>query len=164
MKYYIISSVVCLVVSLFTNINESHIKFLSKPKVVKQKTIIINDNTPFSPKALKKALELYGIRNSDIVYRQAILETGNFTSNIFLENNNLFGMKHPYIRRTTSLGRKRGHAKYSNWLDSVRDMKYFQEFYRPRIYGMHKGDYYSFLNDVYATDQYYTIKLKQIDV
>ena len=43
----------------------------------------------------------------DIVFAQAILETGEFTSEIFHLNRNLFGMKFPRIRKTTSLGKSK---------------------------------------------------------
>ncbi len=122
----------------------------------------LTDTSEFNPENLKRALKLYGIKNPDIVFKQAILETGSFTSDIFKENNNLFGMKHPYVRTTTSLGSNRGHALYFNWLDSVRDMAHFQDYYWYRIEHMHKDDYYSFLDDVYATDRWYVNKLKNI--
>ena len=35
---------------------------------------------------------------------QAAHETGNFTSKIFKENNNLFGMKKPAVRKTYAIG------------------------------------------------------------
>ena len=42
--------------------------------------------------ALYDALLYYDIKYPDIVYAQAILETGWFTSRLYLENNNLFGL------------------------------------------------------------------------
>jgi hypothetical protein len=136
----------------------------ARVKKVKQNPPVITDTTSFSPENLKLALEQVRVSNPDIVYKQAILETGTFTSAIFIENNNLFGMKHPYVRSTTSLGKNRGHAKYASWFQSVKDMKLFQIFYRPRIEYMHNNNYYNFLDDVYASDKWYTHKLRNIDV
>jgi len=48
-------------------------------------------------------------------------ETGNFTSAVFRNNNNLFGMRHPTIRQTTSQGDRNGYAWYNSIEDSVRD-------------------------------------------
>jgi uncharacterized FlgJ-related protein len=76
---------------------------------------------------LKRAINDYNISYANVVFNQAVLETGNFTSNIFLENNNMFGMTQPGVRKTTSLGEKNGFANYSNWLESLKDYKYYQE-------------------------------------
>jgi len=43
----------------------------------------------FTPERLKTALKRF-VKYPEIVFAQAQLETGNFTSAIFLENNNLF--------------------------------------------------------------------------
>lgn len=48
-------------------------------------------------------------------------ETGEFSSNVFKNNNNLFGMRHPSQRQTLSLGDKNGYAYYSSLEDSVKD-------------------------------------------
>lgn len=56
---------------------------------------------------------------------QAAHETGNFTSKIFKENNNLFGMKLPKQRKTTATGEKYGHATFNNIEDAVKDFKLY---------------------------------------
>ena len=66
------------------------------------------------------------IAHPDIVMAQAIIESGNFKSNIFKENNNLFGMKMPEYRKTTAIGINRGHAVYRNWRESVIDYALWQ--------------------------------------
>jgi len=58
---------------------------------------------------------------SKLIVAQAGFETGNFTSDIFRYNNNLFGMKLPKIRKTTAIGEARGHAVYKSWEDSIKD-------------------------------------------
>lgn len=58
---------------------------------------------------------------SRMIFAQAAHETGNFTSDIFKENNNLFGMKMPRVRKTTAIGENRGHAVYKSVEDSVKD-------------------------------------------
>ena len=52
-------------------------------------------------------------------------ETGNFTSAIFRENNNPWGMKVATIRTTTNVGENRGHARYRNLEDAVVDMIHY---------------------------------------
>lgn len=59
----------------------------------------------------------------------AMHETGVFKSNIYRENNNLFGMKLPTIRETKATGENRGHATFASLDDSVKDMElYLNEF------------------------------------
>lgn len=53
-----------------------------------------------------------------MITAQAAHESGNFTSPIFIHNNNPFGMKLPEIRMTTAIGEYKGHAVYSD-LDSA---------------------------------------------
>lgn len=55
------------------------------------------------------------------ILAQAQHESGNFCSNIFIENNNCFGMKRPKIRPTLSTGSNRGHAVYNSVEDCVYD-------------------------------------------
>lgn len=50
-------------------------------------------------------------------------ETGNYTSDVLERSNNLFGMKHPKIRKTVSRGADQsGYAVYNSPADSVHDL------------------------------------------
>lgn len=78
----------------------------------------------------KKVFELlkaegFNIDTAKYITAQAAHETGNFSSKIFRENNNLFGMKLPVKRKTTATGEKYGHATYENIADSVKDFKLY---------------------------------------
>ena len=54
---------------------------------------------------------------------QAIHETGNYSSPLALEANNLFGMKRPNKRPFLGIGETNsGYAKYSSWSDAVADL------------------------------------------
>jgi len=119
----------------------------------------------FSISNLKEFLILYGVADDlkDIIIRQAILETGAFTSNIFKESHNLFGMKHPKVRPTTSLGTNRGHAKYAHWSCSVKDYILWLDYFQAR--GHVIDNYYNFLRRVgYAEDPLYILKLKNLNL
>lgn len=110
-----------------------------------------------------------GINQSEIVYAQSILETAHFTSDIFLQNKNPFGMKHS--DRGFSVGINLGHAKYEDVQDALYDYKYWQKRWKmDKIVGREeylyrldhlasKGDgtYYR-----YATDPDYTTKVEKI--
>ena len=56
-----------------------------------------------------------------IILAQAKLESGHFSSDIFLENNNPFGMKQAKSRETTAVGTHRGHAVYPTLEHAVKD-------------------------------------------
>lgn len=77
----------------------------------------------------------FSLKMARYITAQAAHETGNFTSKIFKENNNLFGMKLALIRKTTATGEKYGHATYNSIEDSVKDFKiYYDNFKYMRDY------------------------------
>ena len=98
---------------------------------------------------LKEALNYYGVKHPEIVYAQAILETGNFTSEGCLVDNNLFGLYDSKRQR---------YYSFDNWTESVvAYLDYVQHRYKP------PNDYYKFLSDIgYAEDPEYINKLKRI--
>jgi len=62
----------------------------------------------------------------EFIMAQAMFETSKFTSNVFLENNNMFGMKLPKKRSTLATGENLDHATFKSLSDSVQDlMKWF---------------------------------------
>jgi hypothetical protein len=113
----------------------------------------------FSEEALIDLLRSSNIKYPYIVLAQAKIESGNFTSRIFKQNNNLFGMKEPKIRTTTALGTRFGHAYFSNWESSVYDYAMFQN-YRMRDVDS-ELEYYAKLADGYAEDSTYAFIIKK---
>ena len=103
---------------------------------------------PFTEKNLAQELKKQGIMYPDVALAQSMLETGYFKSNIFLDNNNLFGMKHPKQRPTLSKGPNRGHASFNNWQDSVKDYKMWQEY--NKLSNLSKDQYIAKLNRIYC--------------
>lgn len=97
---------------------------------------------------LSDVLDQYGIKFKKIVMAQALLETGNFTSNVCLTIHNIFGLRRP------SDG---SYFEFPNWMDCVRA-------YRDAVqYKYTSGDYYAFLNRIgYAEDKAYTSKVRRI--
>lgn len=115
---------------------------------------------PFSTANMLKIMNQIGIAYPDIVLAQARLETGNFTSKVFKENNNLFGMKLPRVRNTTAIGEQNSHADYASWRQSIADYKLWQD---DVIVGIKsKRQYLSYLSKNYAEDKKYIHKLKQM--
>ncbi|MBC7915529.1 MAG: glucosaminidase domain-containing protein, partial [Pyrinomonadaceae bacterium] len=88
----------------------------------------VNASESFSEPALLAFMKKLKIKYPETVLSQARLETGNFTSDIFKENHNLFGMKVAEKRPTSAIGVHRGHAQYRDWKDSVVDYALFQSY------------------------------------
>lgn len=137
-----------------TTLNENKLKEYYKIEFYKN----LHDNV-FSEELLRECLIYEEVQNIEIVIKQARLETGNYTSDLFKNGNNLFGMKYPRRRITTAIGKYKGHAKYDHWIDSVKDYKLFQDWYLSK--GFTFDNYYAFLNKIgYAVDKRYITKLK----
>lgn len=112
----------------------------------------------FSEELLKECIYYEKIEHPDIVLIQAQLETGNYTSEIFWVNNNLFGMKFPRYRKTVVFGEHLNHATYSHWTESVKDYKLWQTWYKNAGYKI--DEYLVFLQYIrYATDPHYIPKI-----
>jgi uncharacterized FlgJ-related protein len=101
------------------------------------------------------------IKHPDIVLAQAILESGYLSSQIFIENNNLFGMRFPERRPTVALSENKGYSVYDCWTDSVKDYKLFQEFLFRRKEKT-RDEYFDYLDRIYAEDSNYVPFLKKV--
>ena len=77
----------------------------------------------FNPENFKDALKESGLPAQHIneIFRHAQIESGNFRSKIFKNQNNAFGMRLAKRRKTLANDRKRGYAVYDKWYDSVYD-------------------------------------------
>lgn len=72
-----------------------------------------------------------------MIVAQAAHETGNFSSPIFLYQNNPFGMKLPETRRTTALREERGHAVFESIASAAED---YRLYYLARKYPIYWKD------------------------
>lgn len=118
---------------------------------------IKEDALSFKDSVYNYMLELR-IEHPHIVIAQSILETGHFTSDLAVNNNNLFGMKMPTERATTAISVRKKHAVFNNWKESVIDYALYQMTYR---HNLTESQYYSRLKS-YAKDEKYIEKVKQI--
>lgn len=77
----------------------------------------------------------FNYQQARFITAQAGHETGNFTSRIFKENNNCFGMKLALVRKTTALKERYGHAVYSDLESCIEDFRlYYQSFKYLSVY------------------------------
>lgn len=125
-----------------------------------EKLIVIREYNEFTQEKLLKKIKELNFKFPHIVLAQTIQETGNFKSTIFLENNNLFGMKEAKLRANLAKGTSRGHAYYSSWQESVYDYAMFYNSYLRKINT--EGEYYEYLKQNYAEDPEYVERLKSI--
>lgn len=116
--------------------------------------------TDFTEEKLIEYVKELNIKFPHIVLAQARLESGNFKSNIFKENNNLFGMKEAKQRISTNKGTNLGHAKYESWKECVLDYALYQATYLSKF--KTEEQYYSYLADNYAANGRYVKLLRDI--
>jgi len=119
-----------------------------------------NQTNTFNPDSLKNYIKKINLKFPNIAYAQALLETANFTSNIFKHNYNLFGMKEAKQRPTTALGTRFGHAYYSDWKQSVIDYALWEAKYTSRFNS--EKEVLNYMKTCYATDQEYINKIKKL--
>ena len=118
----------------------------------------------FSEKALVTLMKELKIKYPEVALSQARLETGNFTSAIFKENHNLFGMKMAELRPTSAIGINRGHASYSNWKESVVDYALFQSFIISRLKTVSKDAYRQHIQKYYSETSDYLARIDRVGV
>jgi uncharacterized FlgJ-related protein len=94
-----------------------------------------------------------------IVKAIAVLESGNFTSELFLKYNNAFGMMRVKRRATTQLATKTLFGHYESIASCVRDMKIHWNLYYA---GLSEEQVYEKLQRQYAASRDYADKIKQI--
>jgi uncharacterized FlgJ-related protein len=100
-----------------------------------------------------------GVKYIDIMVAQSRIETGWYSSAIFLEGANLFGMKLAKKRPTTASGEHRKHAKYSSWLRSVEDYKLWQEMVLNKVSS--REEYMEYIAKYYAENPNYLNLIKK---
>lgn len=106
--------------------------------------------TEFNPKNLLVALREAGIAFPELVWAQSKVESGNWKSGLFKNNNNLFGMRKAKVRKTTAIGSRKGYAKYISWIECVKDYKLWQEMHHITEKTT-KREYLKLLNKVYCS-------------
>jgi len=116
--------------------------------------------------SLEALLRRKGVKFEEVVAAQIFHETGMLKSDVYLNGNNMFGMKQSK-KRHWAIGTYAGHAKYRNVSDSLYDYIEYQNTYIPRYEQRHgvkihtNEDYINFLmRQNYAEDRKYDLKLK----
>ena len=129
-----------------------------KPPEIKVEHIVNEEQPDFFSKSpqegLIEALEYYDVKHPKIVQAQAILETGNFTSERCLVDNNLFGLYDSKNQR---------YYSFDHWISSVEAYISMVQYKYKEGNDKPPNHYYKFLQDIgYAKDPNYIKKLKEI--
>jgi hypothetical protein len=139
-------------------------KYIEKDRVIKglteyEKLVIVKQADPFNKEQLAAMLKELNVKFPHIVMAQSIIETGHWKSKVFLENNNLFGMKEALRRVSTSKGTQLNHAYYNHWRESVYDYAFYQCRYLSDIDT--EAEYYQYLGGSYAEAGNYVEVIKK---
>ena len=162
-KVLIPSLALLVIFLLLIPINEPLIGNVSNHDNFESDISVININdtlNDFSEDKLIDMLVSLNIKFPHIVLAQAKLESGNYSSKIFKENHNLFGMKEARVRIHTSKGTQFNHAYYSRWKESVYDYAFYQCRYLSTLHT--EKEYYSYLSKSYAEANNYVEILKSM--
>jgi uncharacterized FlgJ-related protein len=126
-------------------------------------TINNTESVSITHKLLYEQITEKNIKYPEVVFAQAVLESGHFKAPIFTTKNNLFGMKVPKKRETTAVNKgKKGYAKYNTWECSVDDYLLWQDFTLKNKNNLTKNQYLSLLGKIYAEDKDYVLTLKRV--
>ncbi len=95
-----------------------------------------------------KVCEYYGVQHPDIVYAQAQLESGHFTSTIYRERCNCLGLYNSAAKE---------YYTFTHWSECIKAYKNSVQ------YKYQGGDYYAFLTALpYAEDDRYVHKVRRL--
>lgn len=143
----LLANIIIVNLVLFINIRKPTEKEISITTMYVDSLPSFMNKTP--QEGLKEALKYYNVKYPEIVYAQAMHETGNFTSNLCINNNNLFGLYN---------SNKGAYYKFKHWHESILA-------YVNLVQYKHKEgeDYYKFLTRIkYAEDPQYNNRIKNL--
>lgn len=125
-----------------------------------EKILIIEESNKFSEEKLILKIKNLNFKYPHIILAQAKLESNNYSSKIFIESNNLFGMKEAQSRINLAKGTQYNHAYYNNWNESLLDYAFWYSSYAYRC--TNESQLFELLGNQYAEDSSYTDKLKSM--
>jgi uncharacterized FlgJ-related protein len=128
--------------------------------ITSEDVLLVNSQNEFTEDKFISMLDEINLPYPHITLAQAKLETGNFTSKIFTENHNSFGQKEAKVRINLARGTQYGHAYYNNWEESILDYAFWYSTYASKCKS--EEEFYQLLDKVYAEDELYSKKLKNI--
>ena len=162
--FYIIFSLLISLFSIFLFkllfIPSISLKEVPSLKSKYEKVCIAEVQNNFTEEKFINKIKQLNLNYPHIVYAQAMLESGNFTSKIFKEANNMFGMKQARVRINLAKSTQYNHAYFETWEDCLLDFAFHRATYFSKL--KTEQDYYNYLGKYYAEDPSYVGKLKSM--
>ena len=162
--FYIIFSTLVSLLSIFLFkllfIPNISLKEVPSLKSKYEKVCIAEVQNNFTEEKFINKIKQLNLKYPHIAYAQAMLESGNFTSKIFRENNNMFGMKQARTRINLAKLTQYNHAYFETWEDCLLDFAFHRATYFHKL--KTEQDYYNYLGKYYAEDPSYIGKLKSM--
>ena len=162
--FYIIFSTLISLLSIFLFkllfIPNISLKEVPSLKSKYEKVCIAEVQNNFTEEKFINKIKQLNLKYPHIAYAQAMLESGNFTSKIFKENNNMFGMKQARTRINLAKSTQYNHAYFETWEDCLLDFAFHRATYFSKL--KTEQDYYNYLGKYYAEDPSYIGKLKSM--
>lgn len=152
-KLLVIAVLISVMIMLFSFSSNSP----KEINIVETEVVTLTQDTLEFRDSVFNYIQELNIKHPEIVFRQAQIESGNFSSKVFRENNNMFGMRVPFRRANTVIGENRGYAVYESWKHSVLDYALYQMYSAKNL---SEEEYIKFLAKNYAEDPHYATKLK----
>lgn len=159
--WYVLFLLLCIVSGVsFLSYSYGRYQNIKNLTPYEKELLVVNINTKddFSEDKLIQMLKDLNVKYPYIVLAQARIESGRFTSRIFKENHNLFGMKQANRRVNTAKGTQYNHAFYDTWRESVYDYAFYQSRYMNKA--SNENEYYYILGQSYAEAPHYIEALK----
>lgn len=139
---------IVLLVEGISNVSPKQIALETSDEELQQQVI---EQMSFEDSVFTYIVEL-NIKHPDVVLKQAKIESGNFKSKVYLENNNMFGFKRAFKRANTQVDTNRGYAVYTSWQECVIDYALYQTYSAKNL---GREEYINFLGKHYAEDPNY---------
>ena len=164
--------IICAVWALFLQsapIHQTQKKSAATPQRITHRTKIDTISNDLNYCNVYLYAKKQGIKFAEVYIRQCIMESGHFTSEVCTQRNNIHGMHHPTVRKTTSIA-KRGekYAKYKSWKECVKDYKLWQDMHKQTISDIDSIEcYIVFLRRsgyIAGSASYYEKELMKIDI
>ena len=160
---HFLKPIIILIVSLsvFFIVLLNYLLYKKDRNIYSQEVIDIVFNNSFNIDRFHLEVINSNFKYPDIVIAQAYIESSHFKSPVWLENNNMFGMKEPKTRLTLCKGTNLNHGVYDNWTDCVKDRLIYESIY---LYKLSREEYLEYLDATYAKagGTYYSDLIKQV--
>lgn len=138
----VLVSAIVISLSSFQYIKQEKVRYVESEEVINLVT-----NNSFSLSAFKKEVYQSNFKFPDIIIAQAYIESQHFSSPVWLENHNMFGMKVAKSRFTLAIDDNLNHAVFKNWKDCVKDRLIYDALY---VNNLTRAQYLGFLDKRYA--------------